>query len=47
MTLEVLWHPPLLARKALPGTRPLLSTAPVTRLSHQLINWTVHFQETV
>lgn len=46
MTLEVLWHPPLLAHKALPGTHALLSTAPVTRLSHRLINWTVLFQET-
>lgn len=34
MTLEVLWHPPLLAHKASPSTLALLLTVPVTRLSH-------------
>lgn len=42
-TLEVLWHPPLLAHKASPGTLALLLAAPGTRLSFQLTNWNVLF----
>lgn len=47
MALGVLWHPPLLAHKALPSTLVLLSTAPATRLSHQRTNWNVLYQETL
>ena len=47
MTLEVLWHPPLWAHKASPSTLALLLTAPETKLSHQLSNWNVLFQETL
>lgn len=47
MTLEVLWHPPLLAHKASPSTLTLLLTAPATRLSHQCTKWNVLYQETL